>query len=146
MKLSLLLWAASFLPQPTADQLCLATTIYLEARDQPTQGQIAVAEVALRRFETRREGDSLCEVLQRPKQFALTLVSPNMRLKNPKAWNKAWHIAVDTIRLWQLPHPMRTQVVPGANHFVASRIARPVWATGEPLATIGDHVFYGVRR
>ncbi len=146
MKLSLLLWAASLMPQPTADQVCLATTIYLEARNQPTQGQIAVAEVALRRFETQREGASLCEVLQRPKQFALTLVSPNMHLKNQRAWDKAWQISVDTIRLWQLPHPLRTQVVPGANHFIASHISKPAWATGEPLATIGDHVFYGVRR
>ncbi len=145
MKLSLLLWAASFLPQPHADQVCLAATVYLEARDQPTRGQIAVAEVALRRYESQRGRESLCAVLQKPKQFALTLVSPNMRLKNPVAWNKAWHIAVDTIRLWQLPHPMRTQVVPGADHFIASHITKPVWATGEPLATIGDHIFYRVR-
>lgn len=32
MKLSFLLWLASVLPQPAADQLCLATTVYLEAR------------------------------------------------------------------------------------------------------------------
>lgn len=145
MKLSLLLWAASFLPQPHADQVCLATTVYLEARDQPTRGQIAVAEVALRRYEAKHGNDSLCEVLQKPKQFALTLVSPNTQLHNLKAWTKSWHIAVDTIRLWQLPHPLRTQVVPGADHFVATRIGRPVWATGEPLATIGDHIFYKVR-
>lgn len=142
MKLSLLLWATSFLPQPTADQICLATTVYLEARDQPMRGQIAVAEVALRRQEAGSHGASLCEVLQRPKQFALTLVSPNTRIENPKAWNKAWRVSVDTIRLWQLPHPMRVQVVPGASHFVASRIAKPAWAIGEPLATIGDHAFY----
>ncbi len=142
MKLSLLLWAASFLPQPTADQICLASTVYLEARDQPTQGQIAVAEVALRRQESGRHGESLCEVLQKPKQFALTLVSPSKQISNRKAWDKAWRISVDTIHLWQLPHPLRTQVVPGASHFVAARIGRPVWATSEPLATIGDHVFY----
>lgn len=142
MKLSLLLWAASFLPQPNADQICLATTVYLEARDQPMRGQIAVAEVALRRQERGRGRESLCTVLQKPKQFALTLVSPNTQIQNVKAWNKAWHISVDTIRLWQLPRPMRTQVVPGANYFVASRIGKPDWAPGEPLATIGDHVFY----
>lgn len=142
MKLSLLLWAASFLPQPTADQICLASTVYLEARDQPMRGQIAVAEVALRRQERTRYRESLCTVLTKPKQFALTLVSPNIQIQNIKAWNKAWHVSVDTIRLWQLPHPMRTQVVPGANYFVATRIGKPVWASGEPLATIGDHVFY----
>jgi spore germination cell wall hydrolase CwlJ-like protein len=145
MKLSLLLWAASFLPQPTADHICLATTVYLEARDQPMRGQIAVAEVALRRQESSRNGESLCAVLLKPKQFAMTLVSPNKQLNNPKAWSRAWQVAVDTMRLWQLPYPMRKEVVPGASHFVASRIQRPAWAVGEPIATIGDHDFYRVR-
>jgi len=46
MKLSFLMWLASFLPQSAADPLCLATTVYLEARDQSQLGQRAVAEVA----------------------------------------------------------------------------------------------------
>jgi len=146
MKLSLLLWVASFLPQPVSDQVCLATTVYLEARDQPMRGQIAVAEVALRRYEAQRRRESICEVVKKPKQFALTLVPPDTQVRNLRAWSKAWHVATDTIRLWQLPHPMRTQVVPGADHFYASNIAKPVWAIGEPLATIGDHAFYRVRR
>ena len=49
MKLSMLLWLTTLLPQPIADQACLATTVYLEARSEPTIGQMAVAEVALRR-------------------------------------------------------------------------------------------------
>ena len=49
MKLSALLWMASVLPSHLADQTCLATTVYLEARSEPTIGQYAVAEVALRR-------------------------------------------------------------------------------------------------
>lgn len=142
MKLSMLLWAASLLPQPNADQVCLATTVYLEARNQPTEGQVAVAEVALRRQASGHHGESLCEVLQKPKQFALTLVSPNMRIRNPKAWLKAWDIATDTIDLWELPNPLRLEVAPGANHFVASRIGKPHWAVGDPIAIIGDHVFY----
>ena len=56
MKLSFLLWLASLLPQPAADPLCLATTVYLEARDQPVIGQRAVAEVALRRQADGRWG------------------------------------------------------------------------------------------
>ena len=42
MKLSFLLWLAQILPQPTADPLCLATTVYLEARDQSELGQRTV--------------------------------------------------------------------------------------------------------
>ena len=54
MTLSWLLWIASLLPQHTSDQLCLASTIYLEARNQTLDGQRAVAEVALRRLESGR--------------------------------------------------------------------------------------------
>ena len=49
MKLGLLLWMTSVMPQPVADQTCLAATVYLEARGESTRGQMAVAEVGLHR-------------------------------------------------------------------------------------------------
>lgn len=146
MKLALLLWLASALPQPVADPLCLATTVYLEARNQSELGQQAVAEVALRRLENGRWGDSLCEVVTAPKQFAPTLVSPEFRFKNLKAWNKAVSVAYSSIRQWSQPDPHRLQVVPGADHFYADHIAPPNWAQGVPVAQIGDHRFYKVVR
>ena len=42
-------------------------------------------------------------------------------------------------------HPLQ-QLVPGADHFVVLNIATPTWATGKPVATIGDHTFYRVSR
>ena len=54
MKISFLLWLASILPQPAADQVCLASTVYLEARSESQIGQMAVAEVAMRRRESGR--------------------------------------------------------------------------------------------
>src|SRR5262249_49096020 len=62
MKLSMLLWLMSVLPQPLADQTCLATTVYLEARSQSTVGQLAVAEVAMRRRERGQWGGTVCDV------------------------------------------------------------------------------------
>lgn len=96
MKLAWILWLASVLPQPTADQLCLATTVYLEARNQSELGQRAVAEVALRRLETGRWGDSVCAVVTAPSQFAPTLVHPELRLKNLRAWLTSVRVAVET--------------------------------------------------
>jgi hypothetical protein len=72
MKLSMLLWLMSVLPQPLADQTCLATTVYLEARSQSTVGQMAVAEVAMRRRERGQWGGTVCDVVKSPHQFALT--------------------------------------------------------------------------
>ncbi|MBD8527513.1 cell wall hydrolase [Pseudomarimonas arenosa] len=146
MKLAAVLWLASLMPQPVSDPLCLATTVYLEARNQSELGQRAVAEVALRRLESGRWGKTMCEVVTAPKQFAPTLVSPEFRLKNLKAWNRAASVAFRSQREWRLPSQRRPLVVPGADHFVAEKLASPVWAKGVPVAQIGDHTFYQVIR
>jgi spore germination cell wall hydrolase CwlJ-like protein len=146
MKLAWILWLSNLLPQPAADSLCLATTVYLEARNQSEIGQMAVAEVALRRVESGRWGSSLCEVVTAPKQFAPTLVSPSFRIRNPVAWDRAVAATLKAQREWARPRTERRQLVPGADHFVVLEIASPNWATGTPVAQIGDHTFYRVTR
>lgn len=145
MKLAWILWLANLLPQPAADQLCLVTTVYLEARNQSELGQRAVAEVALRRLDSGRWGNTMCEVVTAPKQFAPTLVSPNFALSNVKAWTLAARISLQLQSEWQQPQWERNLVVPGADHFVVHQIASPDWARGTPVATIGDHTFYEVK-
>lgn len=144
MKLAWILWLASVLPQPTADQLCLATTVYLEARNQSELGQRAVAEVALRRLDTGRWGNSVCEVVTAPAQFAPTLVSEQFRIKNMRAWMRSVRVAFAAVRDWSAPSGQRREVVPGADHFVALSKASPAWAQRHPVATIGDHTFYRI--
>lgn len=145
MKLSFLMWLASILPQPAADPLCLATTVYLEARDQSALGQRAVAEVALRRQEDGRWGKSMCEVVNAPKQFAPTLVNPNLRIGNAEAWQRAVEVAFRAQQDWQRPVTQRHEVVPGASHF-AAHYAQPSWKRYPAVATIGSHTFYRVDR
>lgn len=142
MKLSFLLWLASALPQPAADQLCLATTVYLEARSESQTGQMAVAEVAMRRRESGRWGKTVCEVVRAPGQFATATLSQNLVLDNPGAWQKAWKIAGRAIAIWSLPVDQRTFVVPNAYYFMVADSAWPSWIKGPPLATIGAHNFY----
>lgn len=144
MKLSFLMWLASVLPQPAADPLCLATTIYLEARDQSELGQRAVAEVALRRRESGRWGDSVCAVVTAPKQFAPTIVNPGLKLTNMQAWEEAVAVAFEAQKDWQQPVGQRNEVVPGASHFAALAIASPSWRSHPRIATIGDHTFFSV--
>lgn len=143
MKLEWLLWLASLMPQPQADQTCLATTIYLEARSEPRLGQAAVAEVAMRRLQTGRWGDNVCSVVNAKAQFAPSIVSGNYLLKNPKAWATAWSIAGEAIANWSLPENERRHVVPNADHFYAQAIVEPVW-TGRTIAVIGGHSFIDV--
>ena len=145
MKLEFLMWLASVLPQPAADPLCLATTVYLEARDQSELGQRAVAEVALRRQENGRWGDSVCEVVTAPKQFAPTLVNPGVQVGGDlEAWSRAINVALEAQKDWQQPVADRHEVVPGASHFVALGLAKPAWRNKPLVATIGDHTFLRV--
>ena len=100
MKLSLLLWMASVLPQPVADQACLATTVYLEARSEPTMGQLAVAEVALRRRERGQWGDTVCKVVTAPHPFATATTPGSFDITNMQAFAKAWKIAGESMSNW----------------------------------------------
>lgn len=145
MKLSFLMWLATLLPPAQADTLCLATTLYLEARDQSELGQRAVAEVALRRRDSGYWGDSVCAVVTAPRQFAPTLVNPGLRLRQADAWERAVALALATQTEWQRPAHERREVVPGASHFAALRLANPSWSRYPQVAVIDDHTFYRVK-
>lgn len=143
MKLSMLLWLTSLMPQPVANQACLATTVYLEARSQPTIGQLAVAEVAMRRRERGQWGKTVCAVVMAPHQFATTTTPGSFDIVNPAAFGKAWEIAGRSIHDWQLPAAERRIVVPRADHFAAASVA-PAWSRNKHAITIADHTFYAV--
>ena len=142
MKLAFLLWIASLFQQPVDDRACLAATIYLEARGESVKGQMAVAEVALRRRESGQWGNSLCEVLRARGQFALSTTSKNYLFTDVESWREAWFIAGTAIDMWSLPPSLRMDVVPRADHFYASNSIAPAWAKGNPIAIIGEHSFF----
>jgi spore germination cell wall hydrolase CwlJ-like protein len=143
MKLSMLLWMTTLMPQPVANQACLATTVYLEARSQSTVGQMAVAEVAMRRRERGQWGSTVCEVVMSPHQFATTTTPGSFEITNAEAFHKAWEIAGRMIHVWQLPASQRSVLVPRADHFATVAVA-PAWSRNKPSITIGDHTFYAV--
>ncbi len=143
MKLSMLLWLTSLMPQPVADQACLATTVYLEARSEPLNGQLAVAEVAMRRLDRGRWGNTVCKVVTAPHQFAVTTTPGSFEISNLESFNKAWQVAGTSLRNWQLPIAQRRMLVPRADHFATIAIA-PAWSRNRPSVTIGEHTFYAV--
>lgn len=143
MKLSMLLWLTSLMPQPVADQACLATTVYLEARSEATLGQLAVAEVALRRRDRGNWGNTVCKVVTAPHQFATTTTPGSFDIVNLDAFHKAWRIAGRSIHNWQLPVAKRRMLVPRADHFATVAVA-PTWSLNRPSVTIGEHAFYAV--
>jgi hypothetical protein len=142
MKLAWILWLASMFQQPVGDHACLAATVYLEARGESVMGQMAVAEVAMRRRESGQWGHSLCAVLKAHGQFALSTTGKNYIFSDVDSWRQAWLVANVAMEMWALPPDQRVTVVPKADHFYASNSGPPAWAKGSPLAVIGEHSFY----
>src|SRR5690606_41633452 len=55
-------------------------------------------------------------------------------------------IAIEAEHNWALPVGQRTEIVPGASHFMAHAIAAPSWRNAYQVATIGDHTFLRDRK
>jgi spore germination cell wall hydrolase CwlJ-like protein len=114
-----------------AERLCLAQVVYYEARGEPTQGQLAVAQVALNRAA---EEGSVCVAAYAPGQFALTI---EKGLKPPRGrdWKAAQAVAVRALR-------GQIGMAGKPTHFHTVEVS-PYWSRSfRRLGQIGDHVFY----
>ena len=131
--------------QRAADIRCLAENVYFEARGEPLQGQLAVAEVTMNRTRSPYFPHTVCEVVHEARWDPIRrrLVAhfswTELRVRsepNGDAWTQAMKVANAAYDGSYGP------VVPGALFYHATRI-RPNWAeTQRTVATIGKHVFY----
>lgn len=109
--------------------LCLALTIYAEARGEPEKGQYAVAEVVMNRANERNL--TVCQVINEKGQFSWV---PNWNGKIPKgyAWDKSVTIAEATL------NGKTTHYSNDATYFrhkgIKGRVPSPT--------VIGNHIFY----
>ena len=108
---------------------CVALAVYSEARGEPIEGQIAVAEVVYQRGEP-------CDVIQQPGQFEGVERMPYPRepwVRDPHGWRIALAAAwIAQERLWPT-------ACAGSTHFYAHDKVSPAWA-GEPCV-ISQHTF-----
>jgi spore germination cell wall hydrolase CwlJ-like protein len=116
--------------------MCIALSVYFEARSQQLEGQLAVAQVILNRVESPRYPNTACEVVWQERQFSWTHDGKSDTPRNLAAWEQAKRVAslaaYDGLRL-----PELYDVV----HYHADYIS-PVWSRGMMTAvTIGQHVF-----
>lgn len=110
---------------------CLAENVYYEARNQPIEGQLAVADVTLNRVEDDRWPDTICGVVKQRRQFSW--VGNVHERPRGKAWRRAQEVA-----LHSLTSPDR---IP-ATHFHATYVS-PGWADKKiKVKKIKDHIFY----
>jgi spore germination cell wall hydrolase CwlJ-like protein len=114
---------------------CLAASVYFEAKSEPLEGQLAVAEVVLNRAKSGRFASSVCGVVFQPSQFSFVRGNgfpPIARAS--RHWKNAVAIAQIAIAdSWD-------SKASNALYFHATRVS-PGWRKTR-VATLGNHVFY----
>ena len=117
-----------------AELECLARVISHEARGEPREGQIAVAEVVMNRVESPRFPNTICGVVNQRAQFS------NVRSYRPRRsgaqWDRIVRIAIDA------RNDVSEPVVGEALYFHASRVHPRFASTRSRVAQIGAHIFY----
>ncbi len=132
------------MPQATGDAQwkCLAQAIYFEARGEPLEGQIAVAEVVLNRVDNSRFPSSVCGVTRQGVgsgggcQFSYACDRNSDVMKSADARQRSEKLAA-------LMLAGRARTVTGGATYFHTRSIRPDWARRfTRTATIGHHLFY----
>ncbi|WP_068318372.1 cell wall hydrolase [Polycladidibacter hongkongensis] len=122
---------------------CLAEAVYFEARSEPRDGQIAVAQVVLNRVKNPTYPNSICKVVYQNKnrlnacQFSFACDGYPERVYDRKSWAKAKVIAQKAVR-----GEVNLPSVGASTHYHATYV-RPNWAsTMQRKQKIGLHIFY----
>lgn len=127
----------------TTAALCLAAAIYFEARGEPIDGQIAVAEVVVNRVEDSRWPSNVCDVVKQNRypgtlhrcQFSFYCNGEQEIVTDQRAWATAQEIA-EGVLSGELALGVE------ATHYHAITVD-PFWSYHyTPLGTIGKHRFY----
>jgi N-acetylmuramoyl-L-alanine amidase len=125
-----------------AELVCLALTVYFEARSEPLLGQVAVAQVALNRVESPEYPDTLCEVVKQGDvkrhrcQFSYWCDGKSDEPKDRRAWRRAKVAATLAYE------GVLDAGIGNATHYHATYVS-PYWTNDfAHVATIGQHEFY----
>lgn len=110
--------------------LCLALTVYFEARGEPEIGQYAVAEVVMNRVE--QTDATVCSVVYAPNQFVWTKHYTG-NVPDNKDWLQSMNVASNMI------NGNRTNYTDGAMYFKHKRLKNN---KTKVKTIIGNHVFY----
>jgi spore germination cell wall hydrolase CwlJ-like protein len=120
-----------------AEEECLANAVYFEARSEPIEGQLAVAEVVLNRAASGKYPEGICEVVVQPAQFSFIVHGqfPEAN-RSSKAWRKAVAIA-------QIAQDKLAGKLPEGVLWYHADYVRPIWRKAlNEEAKIGLHIFY----
>jgi spore germination cell wall hydrolase CwlJ-like protein len=126
--------AIQLMHQPSPGLLCTAEAVYFEARGEPLQGQIAVAQVIHHRMFAPGFPHDACRVVHQPRAFSYYWDHKPEVFKDKRAYREALVTAVFvTAGLYD-------DVTGGALYY-HEKNKRPSWSPGHGLP-IGGHLFY----
>lgn len=116
---------------------CLANAVYFEARSEPIEGQLAVAEVVMNRAASGRYPADLCSVITQKAQFSFIRRGRFPRAnRDSEAWKKA--VAIAAIARQKLAGNLPSGVL-----WYHATYVSPKWGKRLTKQTqIGLHVFY----
>jgi spore germination cell wall hydrolase CwlJ-like protein len=124
---------------------CLATAIYFEARSEPENGQIAVAQVVLNRLKNPAYPNTICGVVYQNKnkrhrcQFSFACDGITDRIRDQKSWATSQALAR---RVINDERHLYLASVGAATHYHATYV-KPRWARSmRKMEKIGRHIFY----
>jgi spore germination cell wall hydrolase CwlJ-like protein len=116
---------------------CLANAVYFEARSEPIEGQLAVAEVVLNRASSGRYPTDICAVITQKAQFSFIRRGrfPSAD-RGSEAWKKA--VAIASIARQKLAGNLPSSVL-----WYHATYVSPKWGKRLTRQTqIGLHIFY----
>ena len=114
---------------------CLAKNIYHEARGEPIEGQIAVAQVTVNRVKSGEFQSNVCRAVYADRQFSWTNTKPK-KIKDIKAWEAS--VIIATAVLTQSIHLPDFKAL-----YFHTKQVKPSWNRNKQLvAIIGNHLFY----
>jgi spore germination cell wall hydrolase CwlJ-like protein len=134
-----MVWAKQTGPELNAEEECIAIAIYHEARGEPLDGQLAVAEVIMNRAASGRYPATWCEVVKQPWQFSFV----NPRTGRVPSVNKASASWAYAQALTRIAVGGLADALPGDVLWYHADYVAPSW--GRRLAKvdkIGAHIFY----
>jgi len=121
---------------------CLSQAVYFEARSEPLEGQLAVAQVVLNRVESPYWPNTICGVVFQNErmrhrcQFSFACDGLTDSPYNRRAWRTAETIAAVAL------HDLWDDVTDGATHYHADYV-QPDWRKMmHPTVAYGRHQFY----
>ena len=113
---------------------CMAVAIYFEARGEPIDGQMMVAETILNRAADNRWPDEPCDVISQPNQFSFYRDGRSNRPRDMEAYTTAVLVAAKAFE--------SRNASTGALYYHTTAV-RPVWRHDlQVLGQVGDHIFY----